>query len=261
MVPQLRKVYESTASAEDMLNYLQANKPEEFSDDNGTQDEYMIIQCANGYTTERNPACCNAPLKHFLARYAEDRDISVKSLRVKYNGKTLFISSIGKKTPLDLGMEEDDVLEITIMQSTSTETTKEQPKQSSPKGKSNKKHKKHKKSKKKRPVQIAPPEDFKGEHSKLLGKVYEEAEPTFKEIRQRLNALNLERTKPKQRTSPTKATKPVEVVDNPLCTDELGGKAGKTQFIIQVGEVSNLYRQPNPHHLLEVLEIDNKMIH
>jgi len=88
---------------------------------------------------------------------------------------------------------------------------------------------------------------LKIEHSKLLGKVYEEAEPTFKEIRQRLNALNLERTKPKQRTSPSKSAKPVEVVDNPISDDQLlGGKAGKTQFIIQVGEVSNLYKTTKP---------------
>ena len=34
----------------------------------------------------------------------------------------------------------------------------------------------------------------------------------------------------------------MEVVDNLLSDDQLGGKAGKTQFIIQVGEVSNLYK-------------------
>jgi len=39
----------------------------------------------------------------------------------------------------------------------------------------------------------------------------------------------------------------VEVVDNPLGDDgQLGGKAGKTQFIIQVGEVSNLYKTTKP---------------
>jgi len=226
MVPLIRKLYE--AVAENMMNYLQTNKPEE------EVNEYMIIQCTNGYTTERNIGSCNRPIKLFLTKYAEDRDISVKSLRVKYKDKTLFISSIGKKTPLDLGIKEDDILEITIMQ-LQTETTKEQPKQSSPKGKNKKNNnkKKHKKSNKKRPVQIAPPEDLKGEHSKLLGKIHEEADPTFKEIRQRLNAMNLERTKPKQRTSPSKTTaKPKEVVDNPLDDGQLlGGKAGKTQFI------------------------------
>jgi len=39
----------------------------------------------------------------------------------------------------------------------------------------------------------------------------------------------------------------VEVVDNRLGDDQLlGGKAGKTQFIIQVGEVSNLYKTTKP---------------
>ena len=241
MVPLLRKVYESTASAEDMLNYLQTNKSE--VEVNG----YMIIHCTNGYTTKRNIAQCGAPFKQFLARYAEDRDISVKSLRVKYNGKTLFISSIGKKTPLDLGIKQDGALKITVIQTTQTE---EPPKQPSPKGKNKKKNnnkKKHKKSNKKKIVQplvIQKTEvELKVEHSKLLGKVYEEAEPTFKEIRQRLNALNLERTKPKQRITQSKAAKPVEVVDNPPFDDsQFAGKAGKTQFIIQVGEVSNLYK-------------------
>jgi len=241
MVPLLRKVYKSTASAEDMLNYIQANKPDNI-------DDFVIIQCTNGYTTTRDICSCNRPIKHFLARYADNRCTSVKSLRVKYKDKTLFISGIGKKTPLDLGMKEDDVLEITIIQSTLTPSepiTNEQSKQQSPTSKK-KKNKKHKKSKKKRaqPIVIQKTEvELRGEHSKLLGKVYEEAEPTFKEIRQRLNAMNLERTKPKQRTSPSKATKSVEVVDNPLDDDQLlGGKAGKTQFIIQVGEVSNLYK-------------------
>jgi len=195
--------------------------------------------------TRRHAVECNDPLKELLVDYATEMNVSIKSLRIKHNGTTLFLSSIGKKTPLDLGIEEDGVLEITIMQSTQTETTaNEQPKQQSPKGK--KKNKKHKKSKKKRPVQIAPPEDEEEKARKQwmfsLYRVFAEAEPTFKEIRQRLNAMNLERTKPKQRTSPSKA-KPVEVVDNPLDDGQLlGGKAGKTQFIIQVGEVSNLYK-------------------
>lgn len=80
----------------------------------------------------------------------------------------------------------------------------------------------------------------------MLGKVYEEAEPTFKEIQQRLNAMNLKRTKPKERTSPSKAQTIIEVVDNSFGDGQLGKKAGKTQFIIQVGEVSNLYKTTKP---------------
>ena len=242
-LPELREAYEcsthnasSTSALQAMYFYLPYARA---SDD---LNEGTLIKFTNGSVTETSLFAPNETLKPFLIDYANDRCTSIKSLRIKHNDRTLFLSSIGKKTPDQLGMKEDDIVEITIIQSTPTEATVEQqkPKQQS-KGKK-KKNKKHKKSKKKQPVQIAPLEDLKGEHSNLLGKVYEEAEPTFKEIRQRLNAMNLERTKPKQRTSPTKATKSVEVVDNPLGDDQLGGKAGKTQFIIQVGEVSNLYK-------------------
>ena len=191
----------------------------------------------------------DALFKQFLTRYAEDRGTSVKSLRVKYNGRMLFISSIGKKTLTDLGIKDDDTLEITIVQSTPTSTAATEPKQSPSPTSKKKKNKKHKKSKKKRPQPLVIQKtvaELKVEHSKLLGKVYEEAEPTFKEIRQRLNALNLERTKPKQKRIQSKTTDAVEVVDNPLGDDQLGGKAGKTQFIIQVGEVSNLYKTTKP---------------
>ena len=159
----------------------------------------------------------------------------------------IFLSSIGQKAPHVFSIMDNDTIEVTILQSTPSDTaTNEQSKQqSSPKSKNKKKNKKHKKNNKKRTVQIAPPEDLKGEHSKLLGKIHEEAESQFKEIRQRLNAMNLERTKPKQRNSPSKS-KPVEVVDNPLDGGQLGGKAGRTQFIIQVGEVSNLYKTTKP---------------
>jgi len=232
-VPLFHGAYKATSP----LRYLVGNKPKE-------ANEFLMIQLVDDmHTIESHMYTANTTLKEVLTKYAEDKDTSIKSLRFKHNDRMIFLSGIGQKTPRELGIQDYDTLEITIMKSTPTETTsKEQPEQSSPKCKNNKKKKKHKRSKKKRPVQIAPPEDLKGEHSKLLGKVYEEAEPTFKEIRQRLNALNLERTKPKQRTSPTKATKPVEVVDNPLDDGQLAGKAGKAQFIIQVGEVSNLYK-------------------
>jgi len=223
-----------------MTAYLNKNRPED-------ADQFMFIQCKEGNITCRKVVHYGEPLKEFLTRYAEDRRTSIKSLRIKHNERTLFLSSVGKKTWYDLGINEDDKLDIAIMQSTATEAiANDQPKQTSPKGKNKKKNKKHKKSKKKRtqPLVIQKTEvELKVEHSKLLGKVYEEAEPTFKEIRQRLNVLNLERTKPKQKKVQTKkAESAVEVVDNPLDDGQLGGKASKTQFIIQVGEVSNLYK-------------------
>ena len=245
-MPIFREGYDSTDSLpghqsdpEIMMTYLEGNKPED-------TDDFMSIKILVGNTTERAVAVCASPFKDFLTRYAEERETSIKSLRIKHNERTLFISSIGKKTPLDLGIKEDGVLEITAIQTIQTTSNNEQSKQQSSTSKK-KKNKKHKKSKKKRPVQIAPPEDEEEKAKKQwmfsIYRVFTEAEPTFKEIRQRLNALNLERTKPKQRTSPSKTTaKHVEVVDNPLGNNQLAGKAGKTQFIIQVGEVSNLYK-------------------
>jgi len=254
-VPIFREGYDTVSSESDhekdfnsrhseVFGYLNNNVPDD-------ADEYMSIKFVDGKESERYIVRCDAQFKQLLTRHAVNRNTSIKSLRIKHNGTTLFISSIGKKTPRELGIKDNDVLEITIMQTTPTETsTNEQSKQQSSTSKNKKKKKKHKKSKKKRaqPLVIQKTEvELRGEHSKLLGKVYEEAESTFKEIRQRLNALNLERTKPKQKRIQTKTTKSVEVVDNPLDDDQLlGGKAGKTQFIIQVGEVSNLYKTTKP---------------
>ena len=85
-------------------------------------------------------------------------------------------------------------------------------------------------------------------HSKAISKVFEEAGPAFKQIRQRLNAMNLERTPAKKRMPKLKPEPSAEVIDNPP-TDGLAGKAGKTFFIIQVGEVTNLYNSTEPSAL------------
>ena len=266
-VPIFREGYDSTvpskhkneqgrrADPEIMMTYLKSNRPDD-------ADEFMFVRFVCGNDTERYTVPYNAPFKELLMRYADDRHTSVKSLRIKHNGMTIFLSSIGRKTSREVGINDNDTIEVTILQTTNETTSNEQPKQSpSPKGKKNKRNKKHKKSKKKRaqPLVIEKTEaELKVEHSKLLGKVYEEAESQFKEIRQRLNALNLERTKPKQRTSPSKAKPVVKVVDNPLGDCREGGKAGKTQFIIQVGEVSNLYKTTK--NTCQASVVEGKMI-
>ena len=256
-VPIFREGYDSTVPSEHknekdllpgrqsdpevMMTYLKKNKPKDIY-------RFMNVRfaCDNEtrYSVEKE-----APFKDLLTRYATDMNTSTKLMRVKYNGKLLFLSSIGKKTPVELGIEDDDILEVTILSTPSEPTTVEQPKQQFKGKNKNTKKKKHKKSKKKIPVQIAPPEDEEEKARKKwmfsLYSVFGEAEPTFKEIRQRLNALSLERTKPKQKKIQSKVAK-LEVVDNPLVDDQLGGKAGKTQFIIQVGEVSNLYKTTKP---------------
>jgi len=246
-VPIFREGYRyarySQPDPEIMMAYLNYYRPED-------ADDFMFVRFVDGNDIRIYAVECDAQFKDLLTRYAADRGTSIKSLRIKHCGNTIFLSSIGKNTPGVYMIMEDSTIEVTITQSTTIETTtkEQQPKQQS-KGKKKKKNKKHKKSKKKRPQPLVIQKteaELRGEHSKLLGKVYEEAESQFKEIRQRLNAMNLERTKPKQKKIQHKVTERIEV-DNPLGDDQLlGGKAGKTQFIIQVGEVSNLYKTTKP---------------
>lgn len=96
-------------------------------------------------------------------------------------------------------------------------------------------------------MQIVPPkeeeEKLRQQHSTAISCVFGEAEPRFREIRQQLNALNLERSKPKHKKNakqPKPAESKDEAVDNPRA-DGLGGKTGKSQLIVLVGESTNLY--------------------
>lgn len=85
--------------------------------------------------------------------------------------------------------------------------------------------------------------DDREEHSKKLLLLFQENEEWFKETRQFLNALNLECTPPKQKSSPRKSKS--LLLDNPI-NNCVGTKAGKTCFVVQVGEVENLYKMRKP---------------
>jgi DNA-nicking Smr family endonuclease len=99
-------------------------------------------------------------------------------------------------------------------------------------------------SKRKQPCRIVDfAQDPKVQHSRALSRIFEEAEPHFRAIRQQLNNLSLERTLPKVKSSKRKhpSSSHQLPVDNPN-TDGLAGKAGKSSFAIQVGEFNNLYK-------------------
>ena len=108
---------------------------------------------------------------------------------------------------------------------------------------------KQKKKKKKHPIVIEKSEeDLKVEHSRLLGKIHEEAELVrFKDIRQRLNNLQLVCSKPKSKSvkkrckSTLLGPPPLELMSS-SSSEGLGGKAGKTHYNVLVGDVSNLYK-------------------
>jgi len=103
---------------------------------------------------------------------------------------------------------------------------------------------------KKRHQYIPPPEDQDEKFKKIwmdtMGNVFVEAEPKFKDIRKKLNEMNLKCSKKKTRSPRAIQTKHVPVVFQPVDNppeDGIKGKAGKTQFIVNVGETSNLYNK------------------
>ena len=78
-------------------------------------------------------------------------------------------------------------------------------------------------------------------HSKLLTLVFEEATELFKQQRQRLNDLTIQKNKPKEKSAKTKTkTNVPQSVDH--CFTEVKGKAGKTFFPVLVGHEECLYK-------------------
>lgn len=90
----------------------------------------------------------------------------------------------------------------------------------------------------------SPASECRARHSKFLSKLHEEAQPRLKEIRTRLNALDLERQPPKEKRKNKKKQKAAKVAKCQvnLPHSGVGGKAGKPHFAVQVGEVRNLYK-------------------
>ena len=155
-------------------------------------------------------------LKTLFNDYADRRrQSSVRSFRFTYEGQTLFLSTIGKKSAYDLGILEEGIITVTNLV-IDEKTDKDEEKRNKEayskqkKSSSSKKKSKGKQKKKKKRVSLShhhhhpqvmekTEEDFKVDHSKSLGKVHDEAQLHLKLIRQRLNNLVLERSKPKSK--------------------------------------------------------------
>ena len=187
-------------------------------------------------------------LKSFFNDYAEKRGASVRSFRFSYNGKTMFLSSVGKQSPEELNMQDQDVITVHDTRTSAAEEKSCVLHQTRKKGheKSGKTQKRNKcKSKKRRTKyeeQAVTLEEYKRRHSMTLSRVHEEVQPRLKTIRTRLNALGLERQPPKKKKT-TKKKKLVNGADLRVLPNlTVGGKAGKPSFLVRVGEESNLYR-------------------
>ena len=230
----------------------------------GTKIQLILVDDTNEDERHSFDIGSSTTLKTVFNEYAEKRSVSLRSLRFSYAGKTLFLSTIGNRTPEEMQMRDQDVISVhdntsssqESSNNTSNETNKssssKNSKSSSSKSTSKKKNKgkKNKKSKK-HPIYSSTLslEEYKAQHSKVLSKLHEEVQSQLKEIRVRLNALDLERQPPKQKKKNKRKDKSkVGCVDFQVLPTKpgVGGKAGKPFFPVQVGEVQNLYKTTKP---------------
>ncbi|KAL7534038.1 hypothetical protein ACHAXR_005609 [Thalassiosira sp. AJA248-18] len=183
-------------------------------------------------------------LKSLFNEYAEVRDASLRSLRFSYEGQTLFLSSAKNKTPEDLGMNDLDTIHVIDLTQTSRDEETVTETVSTLKDSPSRPKRGQKSKRRAQPTATEKTkEDLRIEHSKILTKMHEEAQPRFKKIRQRLNNLSIERLQPKIKSRRPRFVPPLPqtIISNPN-TAGLGGKAGKPKYVVQVGEVQNLYK-------------------
>lgn len=149
--------------------------------------------------------------KWLFEEYARFVNAKIKFVRFKYKDRPLFLSSVKNKSASDLGMQDNDEIHAWhITDRTFEASTKVQRSEKKKKKQSNCKAHSAKRVTKARGKSSASPKKlpyhdidiekkWKRLHSRAISRVFEEAATIFKEIRQKLDALNLERTKPKSK--------------------------------------------------------------
>lgn len=196
------------------------------------------------------PVRNSAKLGSVLNGYANERGVSLRSLRFTHAGSVMFLSTAGNKTAPQLGiMHRDTIMISSTTSSTVASTSSEYLSKIGPKKWALRANKKSKGKDRRKKSTTSPAatatdnhEQDRMQHSKELSRVFDEAQSILKSIRQRLNSLSMERTPPKHRRSSQKTSEAKVVpIWNPPVTG-VGGKGGKTHFIVQVGEPCNLYR-------------------
>eukprot|EP00956_Cyclotella_meneghiniana_P001371 scaffold1462_cov64-Cyclotella_meneghiniana.AAC.12 len=221
---------------------------------NEAEEESLTVIFLHGTNRREKHIYSSSSVKSLLRDYAEERGSQLSSLQFSLNGTILFLSSLGSMTVKDLNLTNHNEITVTSIQDSSSETSTEpakltnQSSEGTKKGSRNEKktHKEQNKCKSK-PTIIALVENddkFKEAHSIELSKIFKEAETLFKGIRQKLNNLTLERTRPKTELSSTdrsSKTSSASEDHNPNYLEQ-GGKAGKSSYTINVGQVENLYK-------------------
>jgi hypothetical protein len=207
----------------------------------------------NGFQYDVGP---DDTLKSMFNTFCTQRGVTLRSLKLIYKDKIVFPSNIKHKTPKQLGMQKDhDNCIIVYVESNEDQriSASVRPQVKQQRGKTKKRSKRvgsASKVKKERIKNKDEPavsiEDYKRLHSMILTRLHEEVQPRLSDIRTKLNALDLQRQPPKSRSICSEKCMKEVPNDQTLPGDGIGGKAGKSYFVVQVGEVENLYKTTKP---------------
>lgn len=203
-------------------------------DDGSSKDEVMVAKRSH-------------IMRNLFNQFAETSGASLRSQRFSYQGSMLFLSSVGNKSLDQMGLQDNDVIEVTsLVREPAPAACAPSPSKKKAGGKKKSQRKNNGERSKRQtaePKYVAnSSEQDKLAHSLKLTRVIEEMEPRLKLIRQQLNCSMLKRqsSKIKKLRPRSKSPDSVAFVPNPA-SDGLGGKAGKTSYQINVGVNDNLY--------------------
>ena len=237
-------------------------------DDGSSKDEVMVAKRSD-------------VMRNIFNQFAETSGASLRSQRFSYQGSMLFLSSVGNKSLDQMGLQDNDVIEVTSLVSVREPAPAACAPSPSKKKAGGKKKSQRKNNGERSKRQTAEPkyvanssEQDKLAHSLKLTRVIEEMEPRLKLIRQQLNCSMLkvsatfrylELSRPvaqrpvffffffnqlltaKRQSSKIKKLRPRSKSPDSVAfvpnpaSDGLGGKAGKTSYQINVGVNDNLY--------------------
>ena len=204
-----------------------------FNNKNGGDDNTSYtVRLRSGHT-----------FKTLVILLAHAANIQSNNVRISLNDRPLFSSAVAQRKIQDIGIGDGTILTYSDAQSFRVASKEnEQTEASNSHEKKVKAKKLLPKAQKKRNSSFVssfdPQETAKERHSQLLTRLFEEAEPKFKEIRKELNDLAVQKSK---RTSlPRKSSTLHKPQSHPT---NVGGSApGKVMYPIVVGNVTDLYK-------------------
>ncbi|KAL9187952.1 hypothetical protein ACHAXT_006330 [Thalassiosira profunda] len=179
---------------------------------------------------------------------------ATRYFRIVHKGKTIFVSSSGKKTFQQLGIKSGDAITVGGVDSGERASLGDLSNATAPKKESSMRSKPNKKShggkkknrKKTTPFVLTEDEIVEKQreiHSIAMTRVFEEMSPRLKDIRNRLNDLTIHKSAPKARKPSSRLqSQPQDAAVSLPMVDAASGKAGKVAYPILVGEVSCLYK-------------------